>query len=73
MLIRTLFLVLVCGTRAQSLSAPFSYTLYIGKNEEVVLSTSEAGITVELQCVTIQSVTFLTRPTWSGDALAVTW
>jgi hypothetical protein len=28
MLILTFFLVLVCGTRAQSLSAPFSYTLY---------------------------------------------
>jgi hypothetical protein len=28
MLIWTFFLVLVCGTRAQSLPAPFSYTLY---------------------------------------------
>jgi hypothetical protein len=28
MLIWTFLLVLVCGTRAQSLSAPFSYTLY---------------------------------------------
>jgi hypothetical protein len=28
-LIRTFFLVLVCATRGQSLSAPFSYTLYI--------------------------------------------
>jgi hypothetical protein len=29
MLIRTFCFVLVCGTRAQSLSTPFSYTLYI--------------------------------------------
>jgi hypothetical protein len=29
MLIWTFFLVLACGTRAQSLSAPFSYTLHI--------------------------------------------
>jgi hypothetical protein len=28
MLIWTFFLVLVCGTRAQNLSAPFSYTLH---------------------------------------------
>jgi hypothetical protein len=27
MLLRTLFLVSICGTRAQSLSAPFRYTL----------------------------------------------
>jgi hypothetical protein len=31
MLIRTYFLVLECGTRTQSLSVPFSYTLYIVK------------------------------------------
>jgi hypothetical protein len=29
MLIWTFFLVLVCGTRAQNLSAPFSYTIYV--------------------------------------------
>jgi hypothetical protein len=33
MLLRIVFLVLVCGTRAQSLSAPFSYTLYMSKAE----------------------------------------
>jgi hypothetical protein len=31
MLMWTFFLVLVCGTRAQSLSTPFIYTLYIKK------------------------------------------
>jgi hypothetical protein len=31
-LIWTFFLVLVCGIRAQSLSAPFSYTLYMDVN-----------------------------------------
>jgi hypothetical protein len=30
MFIRSFFLLLVCGTGAQSLFAPFSYTLYIG-------------------------------------------
>jgi hypothetical protein len=29
MSIWTVFLILLCGTRARSLSAPFSYTLYV--------------------------------------------
>jgi hypothetical protein len=33
-LIWTFFLLLICGTHAQSLSAPFSYTLYTGSADE---------------------------------------
>jgi hypothetical protein len=32
MLIRIFFLILVCETRVQSLSAPFSYNLYMSKS-----------------------------------------
>jgi hypothetical protein len=39
MLIRTFFLVLVCGTRVQNLSAPFSYTPYISNSSSFPTQT----------------------------------